>query len=111
MKQESQRWLQLFLEQRDLDRPDGRELYRYRTEEKEFLAVETVLRQWLAALPQNSALSQLADDQLFAALFVFYASEWWRRRYDGTGVAWDPIITDLRCSPTAWSPPATLPLC
>jgi hypothetical protein len=104
MKEESQRWLQLFLEERDLDRPDGRELYRYRAEEQEFLAVESVLRKWLVALPQNCSLARLADDQLFASLFVLYASEWWRRRYNGTGVAWDPIIDDLRCSHIAWSP-------
>lgn len=44
MKEESQRWLQLFFEKRGLESPDGRELYRYRAEEQEFLAVETVLR-------------------------------------------------------------------
>jgi hypothetical protein len=104
MKEESQRWLQLFFEKRGLKSPDGRELYRYRAEEQEFLAVETVLRQWLAAFPQSSSLAQLADDRLFGQLFVFYASEWWRRRYNGTGVAWDPILADLRCSHDAWSP-------
>lgn len=62
MKEESQRWLQLFVEKRGLKSPDGRELYRYRAEEQEFLAVEAVLRKWLAAFPQNSSLAQLADD-------------------------------------------------
>ncbi|WP_319548516.1 STY4851/ECs_5259 family protein [Desulfogranum marinum] len=104
MQAESQRWLQFFFEKRGLEHPDGRELYRYRTEEQEFLAVETVLRQWLAAFPQSSSLAQLADDRLFGQLFVFYASEWWRRRYKGTGVAWDPILADLRCAQGAWSP-------
>lgn len=104
MKEESQRWLQLFFEKRGLERPDGRELYRYRTGEQEFLAVESVLRKWLATLPQNCSLARLADDWLFGQLFVLYASEWWRRRYNGTGVAWDPILADLRCPAMAWSP-------
>lgn len=104
MKEYGQQWLEAFLAKRDMKRPDGMELYRYRTDEKEFLAVEAILRSWLEDWPWSSNLAELADTPLFAQLFVLYASEWWRRRYDGTGVAWEPIIADLRCSHEAWTP-------
>lgn len=33
---------------------------------------------------------------MFSALFVLYASEWWRRRYyDGSGFAWRPITDTI----------------
>lgn len=104
MKENGQLWLEDFLVKRDLKSPNGMELYRYRTSEKEFLKIETILRNWLEDWPHSSNLADLSDTPLFAQLFVLYASEWWRRRYDGTGVAWEPIIADLRCSHAAWSP-------
>jgi len=104
MKEECRTWLSMFFEQRsDLARPDGRELFRYRTTEQEFRQVESLLRNWLVSYSIDDSLTLLADDRLFCRLFVLYASEWWRRYYNGSGIAWDPLLSRLQVNPHAWT--------
>lgn len=104
MKEECKAWLTRFFEQRtDLSRPDGRELFRYRTTEEEFHQVECLLRNWLASFPPDDSLARLADDWLFCRLFVLYASEWWRRNYDGSGISWEPILSRLKINTGSWT--------
>jgi len=39
----------------------------------------------------------------FPALFVLYSAEWWRRRYDGTGFSWEPILSSIGVPHESWS--------
>ncbi len=97
-------WLGKFLFKRGrLLEPDGRDLYRYRMTEREFSELEQLLRALIAALSPVESLNHLSRKQYFCQLFVLYCAEWWRRRYDGTGFSWDPIVRDLKGNPAAWS--------
>lgn len=105
MKEECRTWLTGFFEQRhNLAHPDGRDLYRYRTTEYEFQQVEVLLRNWVASFSNDESLARLADDWLFSRLFVLYASEWWRRHYNGAGIAWDPVLAGLKVNTDSWTP-------
>lgn len=105
MKEECRAWLTGFFEQRqNLTRPDGRDLFRYRTTEQEFQKLEGLLKNWLASYPDDDSLARLADNLLFCRLFVLYASEWWRRHYNGAGIAWDPVLSGLKVNTTSWTP-------
>lgn len=104
MKEECRTWLTTFFEQRtNLSHPDGRELFRYRTTEQEFSQVESLLRNWFASCSIDDSLTRLTDDRLFCQLFVLYASEWWRRHYDGSGIAWEPVLSGLNVNPDTWT--------
>jgi len=91
------------LERRGLQHPDGRSLYQYRLGTDEFNALEALLQKWLGTLGQLE-LSDLIRLTGFPQLFVLYASEWWRRRYDGSGFRWEPILGDLGVNPDGWTP-------
>ena len=95
---------QRLLRKRGLDGPDCRALYEYRLTEQEFLEVKEVLRTWLGRLVGPFDLGQLLKVTGFSALFVLYAAEWWRRRYDGSGFSWEPILRDLGVDPNDWTP-------
>ena len=75
-------WLKAFLEARELPGPDGRALYAYRCKGEEFRTLAEALRY----------ASQSAPDSWSARAFVLYASEWWRREYDGRRWAWAPLL-------------------
>lgn len=97
-------WKTKLLRNRGFESPDGRELYLYRLTDDEFLELEEMLRELLGRLLPVFGLAKVADLTGFAALFVLYASEWWRRRYDGSGFSWEPILRDLGADPNEWSP-------
>jgi len=104
MKEECRAWLTKFLEQRhSMVRPDGRDLFRYRTTEKEFQQVEDLLKDWLDSFSNDESLARLVDDSLFCRLFVLYASEWWRRYYNGSGIAWEPVLAGLKVNTSSWN--------
>lgn len=84
------------LQRHDLPSPDGRALYEYRLKEEEFHKLKEVLRSF-----QPDQVLQFTG---FSALFVLYASEWWRRRYDGSGFSWEPILRSLGVDPEIWTP-------
>ena len=97
-------WLGKFLFKRGrLLEPDGRELYRYRVNEREFNELEQLLRELIVSISPAESLTHLSKKQYFCQLFVLYCAEWWRRRYDGAGFSWDPIVRDLNGNPAAWS--------
>ncbi|MCI5142657.1 MAG: hypothetical protein D3909_13240, partial [Candidatus Electrothrix sp. ATG1] len=105
MQEECLKWWKIFLKERDdLTRPDGRELFCYRVTEQEYSELKRLLRKWLSALPRYDNLAYLSDDLLFCKLFVLYGAEWWRRRYDGSGFCWEPILHALQADPAAWTP-------
>lgn len=91
-------WRRHLLSHRQLVQPDGRKLYQYRLTESEFDALEKLLRN----LPQLE-LSQISRIKGFSDLFVLYAAEWWRRRFDGSHWSWDPILRDIGAEPEEWS--------
>lgn len=97
-------WLGSFLEQRKEQAPDSRELFRYRTTQDEYLQLQELLKQELMAVSADDNLERMVEEPLFCQLFVLYASEWWRRMYDGSGLAWDPILFKLQVDPGSWTP-------
>ena len=84
------------LQRHDLPSPDGRALYEYRLTEEEFRKLEEVLRSFQP--------DQVLQRTGFSALFVLYASEWWRRQYDGSGFSWEPILRSLSVDSEIWTP-------
>ena len=91
------------LERRGLQHPDDRSLYQYRLGTDEFNELEALLRKWLGMLGALE-LSDIIRLTGFPQLFVLYASEWWRRHYDGSGFRWEPILRDLGVNPDGWTP-------
>ena len=78
-------WLEDFLRARKLSQPDGRALYAYRCTLDEFETLTEALRHAL----------QQTDDHSSVRAFVLYASEWWRRKYDGGRWAWQPLLESI----------------
>ena len=77
-------WLAAFLNARGLPAPDGRPLYAYRCTGEEFNTLTEALRRASSAFDRPSACT-----------FVLYASEWWRREYDGRRWAWEPLLQSI----------------
>jgi len=97
-------WKRDLLHRRELTRPDGRPLYRYRLSAAEFDGLESHLRGWLGRLSGRHDLDVVAAHLSgFPALFVLYAAEWWRRRYDGSHWSWDPILESIGANPAEWT--------
>ncbi|MBF2761572.1 MAG: hypothetical protein ISN28_15150 [Ectothiorhodospiraceae bacterium AqS1] len=96
-------WKKELLDRHELDAADGRSLYLYRLTEDDFNELEELLRYWLSQLLPRYGLADVAKASGFAELFVLYAAEWWRRRYDGSGFSWEPILRDLGANPEEWS--------
>lgn len=84
--------LQDMFEKRDLSRPDGRWLYAYRVTKEEYQALHQLLRDSVRVTPVQVLARR---NRYFAALFVLYAAEWWRREYDGGAWTWAPILASL----------------
>ena len=79
-------WLSEFLEQRQLNDPDGRALYAYRCRSEEF----NTLRECLRSIPAVDA----GNDWPIRA-FALYAAEWWQRQFDGSRWSWEPILASI----------------
>lgn len=93
--------VQKMLERRNLPKPDGRWLYAYRLSSHEY---ET-LRHLLTEAVRATQVQVLAHrNRHFAALFVLYASEWWRREYDGGPWRWGPILASLQITEGSLAP-------
>ena len=78
-------WLEKFLGARKLPQPDERALYAYRCTLDEFGTLTEALRQE----------TQQTIDPSSVRAFVLYASEWWRRKYDGGRWAWQPLLESI----------------
>lgn len=79
-------WIQEFLKNKGLQRPDGRALYAYRCTEEEFNLLAVVLR-------QKNPHSEPTVTEMRA--FVLYASEWWQKKYDGHHWSWEPLLASI----------------
>src|SRR5258706_6149817 len=95
-------WKELLLQRWALEGPDGRQLYQYRLKEAEFLNLEAFLRRKIEEFLAHSNLAHISTRPGFPDLFVLYGAEWWRRRYDGSGFAWEPILQDLGAESAGW---------
>jgi len=97
-------WKTRFLISRSLSAPTGAPLFTYRTTKEEFQYLEDILKDYLQDQLNSQSLGDVArENSSFCAAFVFYASEWWKRRFDGHQWSWDPILQDLGASPDGWS--------
>lgn len=95
-------WKRQLFESAGLSNPDGRALYAYRLSEQQFQSLEAALRERIGPLTTLDYISQTCA--AFNPLFVLYASEWWRRRYKGSRLSWEPILRDLRAENKDWTP-------
>lgn len=85
-------WLSNFLNRRGLRQPDSRPLYEYHATNDEY----NNLTQLLRAVGQ---VQSNIDDKGYAACFVLFCSEWYRRDYERhCGWMWDPIYRALGVS-------------
>lgn len=97
-------WKREFLSRRNLEYATGRPLYTYRVTTDEFAELESILKDRLTTYLKIATLGDVARRlDFFPALFVLYAAEWWRRRYDGTGFSWDPILDSIGAPPDGWN--------
>ncbi|EOT5606010.1 protein YjiT, partial [Escherichia coli] len=88
-------WLSNFVNLRGLRQPDGRPLYEYHATNAEY----NQLTQLLYAVGQSQSNICNRD---FAACFVLFCSEWYRRDYERQcGWTWDPIYKKIGISFTA----------
>lgn len=74
-----------FFEKRDINYPDGRPIYAYKTKDGEFNLVKTILR-------DNKI------DKEWKKCFFLFATEWWKREFDGGYWTWDGIFESLKIS-------------
>lgn len=96
-------WKVVFLAMRGLKHCDQRALHQYRVSDEEFADLEHLLRRWLDLLLDRIGLGNFPRLPGFSALFVLFAAEWWRRRFDGGHWSWDPILRAIGADPDAWS--------
>lgn len=76
--------------------PSGSPLYAYKMSALEFDELRKCLihniRLYLATYKIDHICQR---SKYFPPLFVMYASMWWQREYDGTGMNWDPIFLSI----------------
>lgn len=97
-------WRRELLHSRGLDQPDGRPLYRYRLSTAKFDSLESLLRGQIGSMSNLAGLDLVAAHLPgFPALFVLYAADWWRRRYNGGHWSGDSILRDLGVNPSEWT--------
>jgi len=104
IKSQKEKLLGELFQRWNLQEPDGRPLYEYRLTMEEFQELEEILKTWQNGCVDHFQLEQGLGLTSFSALFVLYASQWWQRRYDGSGFSWEPILRDLGVDPNSWAP-------
>lgn len=90
-------WIESFLENRGLRKPDGRPLYAYRCTGREFASLAETLAHGsvTSAGPFVSIVDHNWTRESAIRAFVIYAAEWWQRHYDGGHWAWEPLLESL----------------
>jgi len=105
-------WLKKMFSDRGLEGPDRRFLYEYWLTDQEFGELENFLSEKISYHIKIHSLFNFNQPHLaeiastvkeFSPLFVLYAAEWWRRRYDGSGFNWTPILNNLGTSDDYWN--------
>lgn len=99
------KWRENLFRERNIKKPTGENLYSYKMRKDEFESLEEKFRHWVKSETQIRSVSHLVSSSLFNQLFVLFASEWWKRRYNGGHWSWEPILVDLGITPNDWSAP------
>ena len=75
---------------RDLEKPDNRPLYAYAMETSEF-------ENLAALLPGCHKHTRSSHPFVLGSewLFVIYAAEWWRRKYEGGAWKWEDVFRSI----------------
>lgn len=94
------KWLKSFLDSRGLQSPDGRMLFAYRLTNNDYQTLCDSLR-FISSLYDLSSIAKVSG---FSAAFVLFASEWWRREYQGGDWTWTPIIEAFDGCPDSLPP-------
>ncbi|MDC7241225.1 MAG: STY4851/ECs_5259 family protein [Spirochaetales bacterium] len=81
-------WLNIFLQRRNIKKPDKRILYKYQVQPNEYRSLQKTLAAHKHAI--NSSL----HFRPWASAFCLYVSEWYRREYDSHW-AWDSVEQEL----------------
>lgn len=84
-------WFNKMLEARNIT-IDGRPLYAYRITSQEYRALQDILT---TRCKENLSLNELLEEFGFSVLFVFFATEWYKREYNGSFWKWDSIFTNF----------------
>lgn len=75
---------------------DGAPLYRYKLSAIEFSELKDCLRTNLKSYLSVYDIEDISNRSAeFPPLFVLYATNWWQREYDGTGMNWEPIFSSI----------------
>ncbi|WP_375446102.1 STY4851/ECs_5259 family protein [uncultured Fibrella sp.] len=77
-------FLKQFLVTRQLTRPTGMPLYTYKISRTEYEQLRTLLVRASASADTTSAC------------FMLFATEWWRRNYDGGHWEWEPVFNEIQ---------------
>ncbi|MGW8124100.1 STY4851/ECs_5259 family protein [Roseivirga echinicomitans] len=82
------KWINDFLENRDIETFNGLPVYSYRMVDEEYTELRVALQ--LDIDNHNDLISHS-----FTAGLVLYCCEWWRREYQGSVWSWQPIFDSL----------------
>lgn len=85
-------WFHAFLRARGMDKANGQMLFRYRATQAEYQELKAIFSARFAAL---AGAPWRYESNAESALFVLYASEWWRREYAGGAWRWTSIFESL----------------
>lgn len=97
-------WKSEFLNNRCLEQVTGMPLYSYRMTLEEFVDLEKTLKERMATYLEYYSLVDISRHvSAFPSLFVIYSAEWWRRRYDGSGWSWEPILDSIGMPSEDWN--------
>ena len=89
-------WFRAFLQARGMDKANGQMLFQYRASHAEYLELRDLLSARFTAL---DGVAWRFESNAESALFVLYASEWWRREYVGGAWRWTSIFQSLTSGP------------
>ncbi|QEN03306.1 hypothetical protein EW093_00820 [Thiospirochaeta perfilievii] len=84
-------WLNQFLEKRQLQKPDGKLLFRYQVTKEEYNRIPQILNEHLPSKNEEYFFRS------WAALFCLFVSEYYRRDYDKSW-SWSTIENVIRCN-------------
>jgi hypothetical protein len=84
-----QSWLHTFATARATPYPTGASLYALKVSNEEFSSLREELKQ------QSRAGFRYNDSTPYAACWLLYASEWWKRCYGGGAWAWKPLFDSI----------------
>lgn len=95
-------WHKSYYEKREVDLSS---LYSLKTNEAEFYELTDVLKAFVSEQRKWFSVGDIIDRHpIFNKLFVLYAAEWWKRKYEGGHWTWKHILEDLNISEDSITP-------